>query len=400
MRIAHVGRLFARLKHPDLVRALLIWLVYIFVIETIARALTFDPKYGVPANFTEMHHNFIGSARTVPVLCRWDCTWYVSIATAGYPGKGGSAPYNAAFFPLYGLAMRAVAKAFHIAPSWAGAWISRFALLGSIALMPYVGKQLGYSRSRSWAAVCALLASSNGFMMLAVYADGLFLMLTLVTVALMLSGRSWWAIIPAVLAGMTRVHAFGFVVGLVGFGVWRYSRGHRELPAHVLPALGCAAGIGAVMAFDYSVSGNPLLFMSSQNFFGRKGEHGALSSAFLRFFSELRGVSTAGIPPRSMYEVYTCGYVATFATTVIVSLYLFLRKRWGELACITAAYGVLMMSGTQWGVYRYSAATFPIWFSIAALSRWRVLWAAVLALGVVHQTLLLVNFAAANAPGP
>jgi hypothetical protein len=372
-----------------------LWLVYLVTVEALAWVLLHDPVHKVVPEFTESMHHFVGPPNTLPALCRWDCAWYVTIANGPYPGVGDSA-HNVCFFPFYGLLMRAVASLFHLSPPWAAAWISRWALLGSMILLFDVGRAFGLKERERWAAIMALLLSPDAFVLLSGYADGLFLFLSLATFGLALRGRPLLACIPAACAGITRIHGFPLVAGLVVFGAlraWKAPDKRRGL-LELAPAAACSCALLGLMAYFFWTTKDPIVFVHEQHFFGKS------AGGPLMAWDALVGTWRSGMPPDSIGTLYwglQSVVAAVWCGTIVVLAY---TRSWVALAYVAAAYAMALSSGTHWGGWRYLAEVFPAWFAIARLRRWPSVWAGWLFAGAALQFCFLVNFVALRAPGP
>lgn len=371
----------------DRVQVVLLWLAYVVAIEVVGYVVVHDPSHRVAGDFQIRMEGMVGPADTLPVLCRWDCAWYVSIAERGYPGAG-HASLNTSFFPFYGLSMRAVSSVTHLSAVWSGAWISRFALLGTLLLLFEVGRDLNYGAEQRWGALVALLFSPDAFTMLAVYADGLFLFLSLAAFALTLRGRPGWGAVPALLAGITRVHGLALIVGLAALGWWQHRRGRNgRLPMSFLPAVACAAAIASLLVYLRITTHDAFIFTTNQAYFGKSASAGPF--ALVR---ELRVVWKTIIPPQSIRDFYGAWHIPYTIAIWAVMAYFARTKRWVELAYTAAAYGLSVVSGTNWCALRYAAEVFPIWYAVSALLRWRAAWVAYLMAGLMSETLLLMNF--------
>jgi Gpi18-like mannosyltransferase len=372
-----------------------LWLAYTLTIEAVARVLLRDPLHKAVPEFEDSLHHFVGPASELPSLCRWDCAWYVTIAKGPYPGTGEAA-HNVAFFPFYGLVMRAVSWLFHIEPAWAAARISRVALLGSMILLFEVGRAFGLKERERWAAVVALLCSPDAFVLLGGYADGLFLFLSLAAFWLALRNHPLLAMIPAACAGITRIHAFPFIVCLGVFGLiraWKAPDKKRGL-LELAPAVACGCAVLGLMIYFQRTVKDPIVFVHEQHFFGKSAGGPKMA------WDALVGTWRDQMPPDSLGNLYWglqsviavvwCGTIAVLAYT----------RSWVALAYVTAAYAMALSSGTHWGGWRYLAEVFPTWFAIARLRRWPALWSGWLFAGAALQFCFLINFVANRPPGP
>jgi hypothetical protein len=143
-----------------------------------AQHLPLGPGWERPYLFTP--------AWLLDVWGRWDAVWYVDIALNGYRVTAplASAQQNVAFYPLYPLAMRAVALLFPasvappVAALAAGVLLSNAAALGAVLLLHrHVQRRFGDAAARR--TVWALLAFPTSFFLSCAYTEAFFLLLAI-----------------------------------------------------------------------------------------------------------------------------------------------------------------------------------------------------------------------------
>lgn len=130
---------------------------------------------------------------------RFDALWFLRIADAGYATGDGSA----AFFPLYPLAIRALALPLGGRPLAAGFLVSNAALLGAIVILYFLTSfETSERTARTTVALLCLFPTS--FFLFMPYGESLFLLLAVG--ALWAARRDRWLLagVAAVLAGLTR----------------------------------------------------------------------------------------------------------------------------------------------------------------------------------------------------
>ena len=118
----------------------------------------------------------------VNVWSRWDAGWYLDIAKSGYVYQPGS-PSRIAFFPLYPLLIRITHAIFHLpqADHWflvTGLFVSNGCLIGALIYF-YKLLTIDFDESIAARANLYLLVFPTSFFLSAVYAESLFLVLTL-----------------------------------------------------------------------------------------------------------------------------------------------------------------------------------------------------------------------------
>ncbi len=188
----------------------------------------FDPP-GVTAGF-----GWLGNALAAPAA-RWDAAWYLVIARSGYgPGLGVHTFPRTAFFPLYPLGLRAIAS-LGTPPVLAGVALSlaAFALalygihrLATLELArarrrPLHGRQL---EDAARLAVLLVAFAPMAFFFSAVYAESLYLALSVGLFWSARNGRWGWVGALGALAGATR--SAGLVLMVPALVIYLY--GPRE----------------------------------------------------------------------------------------------------------------------------------------------------------------------------
>jgi hypothetical protein len=166
------------------------------------RASAFDP-----GNLTRPY-GALGNALVAP-MGRWDSVWYLAIADGGYPASDARRP---AFFPLYPWLVR-VAGAITGAPLIAGALLSTACFAGALVVLHRLAElELGPEAAR-WT-VWALALFPMSFFFSAVYAEALFLLLSVGAVYAARTGHWAWAGMLGALAAGTRSAGLVLVVAL------------------------------------------------------------------------------------------------------------------------------------------------------------------------------------------
>lgn len=197
---------------------LLVWasgMAAVWIWGLSARAAGFDPL-GVT-----------GGVGYAPAA-RWDAVWYLDVARDGY-----HEPAQAAFFPLYPLLVRGLGGSVPAAIGLSTACM----LVALVALHALTALELDREAAR-WT-VIALAFSPMSFFLSAVYAEALFLALTVGAVLAARLDRWAWAGVLGGLAACTRSTGVLVLVALLLIG-WRRAR-PRELAWLALVPLGLAA---------------------------------------------------------------------------------------------------------------------------------------------------------------
>ncbi len=373
-----------------------LWAVYITAVQFIADTTVHDPGMAVSPNFRNELHGYTPSPAGAPALARWDSVWYQSIASEGYPAPHGLGVYNVAFLPLYGLLMRSVAAVCHLGVLDAGVWVSRVALLGTMALLWFQARSRSTAAQDAWAPVAALLAFPSAFLLTSVYAEATFLLFALA--AWVLADRRRWVLAFAVAfaAGITRMHALALLPGLFvhGLATWWPERRRPAALAAFLPAAGVAAGLGALAGYFQHVAHDPLLYFHRKVFFGSvTGGPAAAWTSSVRNFREALDRHTFG----ALYTLLEipCALLLLGSAGVLLA-----RRRYGEAVYVLCTVGLSAAAGSLWGIPRYSLFVFPVFLLAIRPSRRPALWTGYLVVSALLQTCLLVNYVNLRPPAP
>jgi hypothetical protein len=132
---------------------------------------------------------------------RWDSVWYLSIAQDGYADSGGEIA-KAAFYPLYPL-LTSVAGWVVRSALIGGLLVSLACFLGALALLRRLAEiELGPAGARGTVLLVAFFPTA--FFFNAIYAESLFLLLSVATLLMARQGRWAWAGVLGALAAVTR----------------------------------------------------------------------------------------------------------------------------------------------------------------------------------------------------
>jgi len=213
-------------------------------------------------------------------LARWDAAHYVAIAQLGYGADNPSPHGGVGFFPLYPLLMRGAVALVGAAPTdanlaFAGILISNLCYLVAVALLARLGAARLGERAGTEAALL-LCVMPFGFFMNAAYSESLFLVLVLLALTWVASGRWWVAGAAAGLASGTRLVGLALAPALL---LAAYRRGARLSDLVATAALSVS---GTVAYFVYCAwrFDDPLAYFNAQSEWGGWDEH-------VRFYAEL-----------------------------------------------------------------------------------------------------------------
>lgn len=191
------------------------------------------------------------------MLANWDGVWYRMIVERGYDYAPDGQGHSIVFFPLYPMLIRAV-MSMGLPFELAGALISNVCFLGALLLSySWVQQRFGPTPARWTSAILAWCPYS--LFGVIVYTEGLFLLLTTLSLWAFERKRHLLAGIAGALATATRINAAPLIPAML-FVAWRERRG---VGAYICALV---AGLGLVLFIGYCAIrfGDPMAFVKAQ----------------------------------------------------------------------------------------------------------------------------------------
>jgi hypothetical protein len=323
---------------------------------------------------------------------RWDGLWYREIAEDGYTYEPGGQS-SVSFFPLYPMLMRAVGTlvgaADHTALAAVGVLLSNIALGAGVALLVALVR-LDHDEDTASRAALYTLAFPTSFFLSSVYADVLFLLLT---VAAFLAARHqrWW--IAGLLGGLTALsRPHGVLIALplaLEYALqhgWSWRSPFRTLARFrpSLLALGLVpAGLVLYMTFLGVAFGAPLAFVETQSAGWGRG-FAMPWDTLAQFFSEPLTMH------RNEHSLLDLAFAVGLGACAVAAWRL-TRPSYALLATVILV-GALS-SGTLISLMRVGAALFPVPIVLAVVGRDPRVDRLVLVVGSVLGGLFMALFA-------
>jgi hypothetical protein len=309
---------------------------------------------------------------------RFDAGWYKAIAMRGYDYAGSRRQSAVAFFPLYPLTLRGLRRLFGgDAAAW-GYVVTVLSGLGATALFT-VWSRRHFPRVSTLQAAATLVVWPFAFYLFgAVYADALFLLLSLAAFVMADSGRALWAGALGGLAAGTR--PVGAVVALAMllvlretyggsfpslFSVARHGvgtarrRARTTIVGMILPFIGAAA-YPAYLWFRF---GDALAFVRAEGAPGWDQRAGLHTWLKIEYFHRMARFPSGGI----LFPL-----VLTLHLLLVIVLLVVLWRRRRELSAgyLVLAVGSLAVplvgSKDFLALGRYGLAAFPAFGCLAA----------------------------------
>jgi hypothetical protein len=304
--------------------------------------------------------------RALEIWARWDSEWYLLIAAEGYEVRDRISSFGVAyepsaatgFFPLYPLLIRAFSPVFGLVG--AGVLISNLCLLLNLWLLDRLVRLDVAPESADNAALvacAALLLFPSSLFLSAVYAESLFLALSLGVFLLSRQGRLAGAGMLAGLASLTR--PFGILLVIPILWEWwsrwrsREASGDRavSLWSWAWAAMPVASLLGYLL-YCQSVFGDPLAFFHRQQRW-----RGGLSGPWRAFVRWWEAGPVAHGSHGSTLELL-------IAVMCIVMLVFMIPKMRASYTLYTAAGLAIALGSTLWSFSRLALTLFPFFVFI------------------------------------
>jgi hypothetical protein len=188
-----------------------------------------DSGYPAPALTTGWHTLFTATQRQ-------DALWFLRLATDGYPPEGP----GAAFFPLYPMAVRAVAWLPGIGPLAAALIVANAAFFGALVVLHALTRlELGEHAARRTVLYAALFPTA--FFFLAPYTEPLFLLLSVS--AFWFARTNRWVAAAAAGAAAAATRSVGVLL-ILALAIEALSQWRRQ-GRSPLPRLAASAAVAA-----------------------------------------------------------------------------------------------------------------------------------------------------------
>jgi hypothetical protein len=194
---------------------------------------------------------------------RWDANFYLAIANGGYPERppDDRPVYAVAFFPLYPLAVRALAMVVGDL-FWAAILVANaFALWASLLLFK-LGGRYGSVGDGLRAALLLLIAPGSHFLSFP-YPEAMFVAFVAAGLLAIREDKLWWAAGWGALACATRSAGVVIAVCLLYVAWQRRSSLAKSFRAAIAAGLSLS-GVAAFAAFCSQTYGDPLAFAHIQ----------------------------------------------------------------------------------------------------------------------------------------
>jgi hypothetical protein len=334
-----------------------------------------------------------GAARFAETFAAWDSGWYFDIARRGYYWSADGQS-SLAFFPLYPMLMRALAWPFGGSDRslWiAGVVLSYSCLLLGLAVLHRLAEDLLGDREAARRAVLYLAVFPFAYFFTQVYAESLFLLVSVAAVAAAFASRFALAGLFGALAVLARPNGI-----LLGAPLLLIALAARPRPALVARRLLALAPVPLAFvgfcAFAERLSGDPLGWLHAQSHWGFSVGH----APWVELMRLVDGIDRFGpygyffSDPLAPYYLLHGGVALAF-----VALTPSVFRRLGPALGVYVALSLyLPLSGNALeGVGRYAATLFPVFLLLGAATTSRRVQEAWLITSALLLSLLSALFA-------
>jgi len=289
------------------------------------------------------------------MFCRWDCDWYVGLATDGYTtasAEGASGKTSYAFFPVFPLLARAL-TGLGLSPVAAVIALANLCFVAALFYVQRYARLLGLSSGASLIAVALLCFVPQGFVFSAGYTESLFLLL--LAAAMYHLRREQYLVAGLAAAVLSGVRANGvffivFALALIlrEFG-WRALLQPWQRPEVFVPVVLAPLGLFVFWAWCYYSTGDAFAQMSSVE----QGWQWRSAAPWKNLARHLDGDATARFWAISSLSVGA------------LSLLLLRRRHYEEFLLVAAILCLLWSGQIPNSLLRYCIVLFPVWIALA-----------------------------------
>lgn len=369
-----------------------LWGAYLLATAVYANVLMSQPGFSFASGYQGFLYSFAGNLNDAPPFARWDSFWYNEIIQNGYGSKVGSG--TAGFFPLYPLLIRCIAATLGTDQVLeVGIWISRIALLLVMFTFYHYARSLrGSSPSESAKGLLALVCNPVAFIFVSVYTESLFALLLLISVYSYRTKHHKLAAVAAFLTGFTRLHSIILSFALLIDALWQRRNGDKN-PYLFLPALGGLVGLSGFFIWLWRVFGTPRAFFMSKG----------LTSASPKPWEILGPMGSrldALIHSPNSYTIDGVLQYVVPAAAIACAIHFWGRRMILEASLLVSLVGLSVLTGSFWGILRFSLGVLPVVFANPRLTRPNVVFFPVLLIWLTLQAGFIASFVRFDFPAP
>lgn len=297
-------------------------------------------------------------------LLAWDGSWYERIAELGYVKAG---PQSFRFFPLFPFLGRALGHLPGISDGTALLLVANVAGFLALVLLHLLVSAERLPPGTATRSVLALSLWPAAFVLAMGYSESLLLLASLAAFWCWRTGRWWWSIVPAFLAGLTRPVGLLLAVPAAVEAVlaWRAARPAGGASAVVGRALAVLAAPAGALAYLASVAGPAGGLLQPLRLQLSRSHRGSIADPLQTVGRDLVDLASA-------HHLGTALHAPFAIVFVVLTVYLFFRLPACYAWYAAATMAVALTAPNLDSLERYGLACFPLAIGAALLTaRWR-----------------------------
>jgi hypothetical protein len=331
------------------------------------------------------------SAKFMEIFAAWDSGWYWDIALRGYYFRPDG-PSSLAFFPLYPMLTRLAAAPFGGGPgaTWiAGILVAFLAYVCALIAIHRLAARVLGSREAARRTVLYIVVFPWSIFFTQVYSESVFLLTSVLAVTDACDRRWWRAGAWGALATLARPN--GILIALPLLLLATLDRpGIRSWMSRTIALAPIPLAFAGFCAYAYTLSGDPLGWMSAQTHWGYSLGHPP--------WQQLQRV-IGTLVERGLYDYFFSSPLAPIellqagTALVFVALVPLIFRRLGVAMGIYVLVSLLvpLSSNTLEGIGRYASVLFPA-FMVAGSATTPRAHEVLVMVALVFRTLLLSFF--------
>jgi Gpi18-like mannosyltransferase len=310
-------------------------------------------------------------------LCRFDCSWYLSVARHGYSAiESGDQPgaTNLGFYPVFPLLVRLFSNLFGADPFHTAIAVSNLCFYAALIYVYRYARLLGTNHNAALLGAALLCVLPQSIVFSAVYSESTFLLLLVVAMYYLRRENYLVAGLAAGLLSATRANGVFFVVFALAWLI--RSGGMRALftpwraPEKFIPIILAPMGLFVFWGYCFATTGDAFAGPSSMY-------HG-----WGWYFSSPWDSLPTMLRSDGIEFYFGMASLGLLAASLLLS-----RQGLYEEFAFCLALILLMMSGAVSGsLFRYGLVLFPIWIALARALAFRPVLSA-----LTFSTLALLN---------
>jgi Gpi18-like mannosyltransferase len=289
-------------------------------------------------------------------LCRFDCSWYLSVAQHGYSAIESSnqpGATNLGFYPVFPLLVRSFSSLFGTDPFHTAIALSNVCFYAALIYVYRYARLLGADHNAALLSTGLLCVLPQSIVFSSAYSESTFLLLLAVAMFHVRRENYLVAGIAAALLSATRANGIFFIVFAVAWLI--RSVGVRGLfapwraPEKIVPIVLAPMGLLVFWGYCFATTGDAFAGPSTMY----HGWGWSFSPPWEALPAMLRSDDVAFFSGLSSLGLLACSL-------------LLLRQGSYEEFAFCAALIVLMMSASVTGsLFRYGLVLFPLWIALA-----------------------------------